>query len=478
MNKKKIIVTLGAAMTIVIAILYTMSQLGGSGGPGMGPGPKGGKEGRAGKGNHEISAPRNANAEKAITQVEAQRGVEQTVLAPTDEQGEGRQPGERLRRDISGQKSGQKPEQSQSQNGAKGAANNQAAGSSSADVAEVGVVEVYPTTYNAKVKGYGQASATHMLTLSAQVSGQITELSPRFETGALLNKGEVMAYVDNTDYRQALAAAEATYETAFVALEEERLQGLQAQDEWTRSGLTGEPESALVLRAPQLKSAQAALREAEQNVAAAKRDLAFANISAPFNALVVSRSIQPGSYVQVGTEVAGLYSADVAEISIPLSPSQWAQLPQAQVGEKPDWKVQLTDTTGEHQWLASIERIELHQDEDTRQRRAVAVVERPLSLASPLYFGTFLVAEIEGRDLDNVWKVPSSAISQKQEVWFVAPDTNLLNKFTPTVLFEYEGFAYITPMAGANQALIVARPLNNYLVNTLVKPVVEGNGNE
>ena len=36
MNKKKIIVTLGAAMTIVIAILYTMSQLGGSGGPGMG----------------------------------------------------------------------------------------------------------------------------------------------------------------------------------------------------------------------------------------------------------------------------------------------------------------------------------------------------------------------------------------------------------------------------------------------------------
>ena len=180
----------------------------------------------------------------------------------------------------------------------------------------------------------------------------------------------------------------------------------------------------------------------------------------------------------MGTEVAGLYSADVAEISIPLSPSQWAQLPQAQVGEKPDWKVQLTDTTGEHQWLASIERIELHQDEDTRQRRAVAVVERPLSLASPLYFGTFLVAEIEGRDLDNVWKVPSSAISQKQEVWFVAPDTNLLNKFTPTVLFEYEGFAYITPMAGANQALIVARPLNNYLVNTLVKPVVEGNGNE
>lgn len=476
MNKKKVFVTLGAAMTIVIAILYTMSQLGGSGGPGMGPGPKGEKAGRAGKEGQEMSAPRNANAEKAITQVEAQSNIEQTVLAPTGEQGESHQPNNRPRPDMSDQNPNSN--QGRNQNTAKGVANNQAVGSSAADVAEVGVVEVYPTTYNAKVKGYGQASATHMLTLSAQVSGQITALSPRFETGALLEKGEVMANVDNTDYRQALAAAEATYETAFVALEEERLQGLQAQDEWTRSGLTGEPESALVLRAPQLKSAQAALREAEQNVAAAKRDLAFANISAPFNALVVSRSIQPGSYVQVGTEVASLYSADVAEISIPLSPSQWAQLPQAKVGEKPGWEVQLTDTTGEHHWRATIERVELHQDEDTRQRRAIAVVEKPLSLSSPLYFGTFLVAEIEGRALDNVWKVPSSAISQKQEVWFVAPDTNLLNKFTPRVLFEYEGFAYIQPMTGASQALIVARPLNNYLVNTLVKPVVEGNGNE
>jgi len=454
MNKKKIIVTLAAAISIVLVVLYVMSQMGGR--PGMGPGPKGGK------------GPRNASAEHAIEQVEGKNGRDQAVAPDTESQ---MRPPRQAPSTMKGEESGEQRQGNQTGKGAP-------ASSENVDIAEVGVVKVTPTTYNATVKGYGQASATHVLTLSAQVSGQITSLSSHFETGALLNKGEVMAFVDETDYQQALAAAEATYEAAYVALEEERLQGVQAQDEWTRSGLTGEPESALVLRAPQLKSAQAALREAEQNVAAAKRDLAFASITAPFNALVVSRSIQPGSYVQVGTEVAGLYSADVAEISIPLSPSQWAQLPQAKVGEKPDWNVKLTDTTGKQQWQGSIQRIELHQDEDTRQRRAVAVVKNPLSLTSPLYFGTFLVAEIEGRALENVWKIPSSAVSQKQEVWFVDPQTNLLNKFTPDVFFEYEGFAYIAPLKDSNQALIVARPLNNYLVNTRVEPVVEGAGNE
>lgn len=458
MNKKKVIVTLAAAMTIVIAVVYTMSQLGG---------------GRPGPGAKGANGPRNANAEKVIEQADSQRAEKlnsDKISRKGMEKAGGPQSG----------KPGPRAMANPNQGMAKRSGQQQARGTTStaADIAEVGVVKVFPTTYTAKVKGYGQATAIHMLTLSAQVSGQITSLSPRFETGALLKQNEILAYIDETDYNQTLAAAEATYETAYVALEEERLQGIQAQDEWTRSGLTGEPESALVLRAPQLKSAQAVLREAEQNVAAAKRDLAFSHISTPFNALVVSRSIQPGSYVQIGTQVAELYSTDVAEISIPLSPSQWAQLPQAKVGEKPGWDVSLTDTTGEHHWQATIERIELHQDEDTRQRRAIAVVENPLMLSTPLYFGTFLAAEIEGRELDNVWKIPSSAISQKQEVWFVVPDTNLLNKFTPTVLFEYEGYAYIEPNAATSEALIVARPLNNYLVNTPVKPVIEGSGNE
>ena len=75
------------------------------------------------------------------------------------------------------------------------------------------------------------------------------------------------------------------------------------------------------------------------------------------------------------------------------------------------------------------------------------------------------------------------------------PATGQLAKFTPSVLFESDGYAYITPPKASDirgnagnagneaepepesevrQAMVVARPLNSYLINTKVKPVVEG----
>ncbi|MEC8297931.1 MAG: efflux RND transporter periplasmic adaptor subunit, partial [Pseudomonadota bacterium] len=192
---------------------------------------------------------------------------------------------------------------------------------------------------------------------------------------------------------------------------------------------------------------------------------------------------------------------DIAEVAIGLSPSQWAQLPsgdetQLSGDASLNWPVTLTDTTTGNTWVANIVRAEWHQSDTTRQRNAIAVVEKPLAQSTPLLFGSFVQADIEGRALDNVWKLPASAISQKQEVWLVMPSTGQLAKFTPSVLFESEGYAYITPpkisditgdvgaeLSGGSmpeqagelhQALVVARPLNSYLVNTKVLPVVEG----
>ncbi len=426
MKNNKMIVALIAALTLVAAVHYTLSQLDAGG-----PGPRGGQ----------------GPAAAAPLQGQPPQTDAATIPAP-----QGR------------------PTQAPGPGGQAEPA--PAAGHS--ELAEVGVVKVTAADYRARVKGYGEASPRHSLTLSAQVGGQVTSLAEHFETGARVKQGESLARIDDTDYQQALAAAQTSYQEAVVALEEERLQGQQAKDEWARSGLSGEPASALVFREPQLKSAQAALKEAQQDVAAAKRDLAATRITAPFDALVVSRNIQPGSFVQQGTEIASLYSSNVAEISIPLSPDQWSRLPAMETGTTPGWAVTLRDAAGSGQWQARIARAELHQDKETRQRNVIAVVEQPLSLPSPLLFGTFLVAEIEGRELHQVWRIPSSAISQQLEVWYVNPDDNLLGKFTPEVLFEYEGHAYITPHAGMTEAMIVARPLNNYLVNTRVNPVNEG----
>ena len=156
--------------------------------------------------------------------------------------------------------------------------------------------------------------------------------------------------------------------------------------------------------------------EAEQSVNSAKRDLAFTSLRAPFNALVVSRDIALGSYVQAGSAVATLYSADIAEVAIG-SPSQWAQLPsgdETQFLVMPlNWPVTLAFTTG-NTWVANIVRAEWHQSDTTRQRNAIAVIEKPLAQSTPLLFGNFVRADIEGRALDNVWKLPAS-LSRKSK---------------------------------------------------------------
>ncbi|AXT38037.1 efflux RND transporter periplasmic adaptor subunit [Alteromonas sp. BL110] len=487
MRNKRIIVTLLAAATIVLAIMYTMMNMGASH-PGARP----------------QGAPKSTSPSSQLPADTERLKGDAAAMRPT---GGGRPP----RGDMAEDSMRRPPKQNEFED-TKGAGERSSAdsttyqtqkGEQSADsqLAQVGVVKVTTNSYTAKVTGYGQVVPQDSLSLVAQVSGQITDIASSFKTGALVSGDTVLAKIDDTSYQQALASANATYQAAVVSLEEERLQGVQAKDEWTRSGLNGEPLSALVLREPQLKAAKATLDEAEQTVNSAKRDLAFTSLRAPFNALVVSRDIALGSFVQAGSTVATLYSADIAEVAIGLSPSQWAQLPsdaetQLSGDASLNWSVTLTDTTTGNTWDANILRAEWHQSDTTRQRNAIAVIEKPLAQSTPLLFGSFVQADIEGRVLDNVWKLPASAISQKQEVWLVLPSTGQLAKFMPSVLFESEGYAYITPpktneitgnvtgdirkedvleQAGElRQALVVARPLNSYLVNTKVKPIVEG----
>jgi len=264
MKNKKVIVTLLAAACIALAIVYTMMNMG-SGRSGM-PSNAGNKA--------------QANSVPVDKQVgekpDMPRGMNKSA---TPAQGE--RPVNEMR--------GMGPR--------AGMRKSNATETNNSNLAQVGVFAVKTSSYKASVKGYGEVMPIDALTLVAQVSGRITQLSDTFQTGAVVKKGEVLAFIDDTDYVEALSSAKTDYESAVVALEEERLQGVQALDEWQRSGLDGEPASALVLRQPQLKAAQASLDEAKQALETAKRDLAFTEITAPFDALVVTRDVSLGSYV-------------------------------------------------------------------------------------------------------------------------------------------------------------------------------------
>jgi RND family efflux transporter MFP subunit len=331
----------------------------------------------------------------------------------------------------------------------------------------VSVINAVPSTYQAYVSGHGEAKAHWALSLKAQIKGEITNMSEQFATGNVVKKGQVLAQIDNTEYLQAVASAKATLADAKLALQEEQDLGNQAKREWQRSGVTQAPSSPLVFRTLQLEAAQATADNAQYALQTAQRDEKNTHISAPFDAVILSRDVDLGTYVSIGDTLATLNSTDKVEISVPLSLSQWQNLASDKSGE-----VILSDVTTQNQWQGYIARFEQHLDDSSRQRSVVVALDKPFEQATPLLPGTFLAVQIAGKALNNVIKLPASAVSQEGLIWYVN-DQNTLMSIQAQKLFERGDYVYISPIEGHTNLRVVARPLVSYLNDMLVNPIVE-----
>ncbi|TMO70809.1 efflux RND transporter periplasmic adaptor subunit [Pseudoalteromonas sp. S3785] len=331
----------------------------------------------------------------------------------------------------------------------------------------VSVINAIPGTYQAYVSGHGEAKAHWTLTLKAQVKGEVINMSEQFATGNLIAKDQEFAQIDNTEYLQALASTKAALADAKLALQKEQDLGSQAKREWERSGVTQAPSSPLVFRTLQLEAAQATLDNAQYALQTAQRDEKNTHISAPFDAVVLSRDIDLGTYVNIGDTLATLNSTDKVEISVPLSLNQWQNLASDKSKE-----VVLSDVTTQNQWQGYIARFEQHLDDSSRQRSVVVALDKPFEQATPLLPGTFLAVQIAGKTLDNVIKLPASAISQEGLIWYVS-EQNTLVSTTANKVFERNDYVYISPIAGQGNLRVVARPLVSYLNEMRVNPIVE-----
>ena len=339
--------------------------------------------------------------------------------------------------------------------------------------ASVDVIEVSSGRYQATVTAYGSAEARYQLTLAAQVSAEVTTLTPKLEIGEQVQQGEVLLQLDDRDYQAALANAQSDLASARVSLLEEEREGAQALAEWQSAGLEGEPDSELVFRRPQLAAARATLNQAEAALSSAQRDLENTQVKAPFSALVVERLVAPGSLVQVGTELATLYSSDSVEITLELSPQQWQSLPQASNRQwlAEPWPVTLTAVNGNGQWQGQVLRQSLNLDAETRQRALVVSVASPLEHTPALLPGTFVEASLPGEARAGLWKLPPAALSQRSEIWYVTQE-NTLASFAAQIAFSDKTAIYVQPPENLSESVqrVLVHPLNSYLQGMRVTP--------
>jgi RND family efflux transporter MFP subunit len=317
--------------------------------------------------------------------------------------------------------------------------------------------------YQANIIGHGEMKARYQLSLTAYVSGRIESLSTDFEAGQLVKAGALLAKIEDSDYRATVAKAKYDLEAAKQALLEAEREQAQAQIEWQASGLDGEPDSELVLHKPQVATAKAAVDQAAATLRSAQKDLEQSRITAPFDAVIVSRDIAPGSFVQTGSAIGTLYSASRLEAEIPLSAQQWQSLPATENINATPLTAIITDVETGASWTGHVLRTEGHLDSSTRQRALVVAVESPMANSPSLIPGTFVKASIQGRPVEGLWELPSSALSQRGKIWYIDANS-LLASFDATPQFSIGDKLYLSPPAQlANAAQhVLTHPLSSY----------------
>ena len=267
------------------------------------------------------------------------------------------------------------------------------------------VVQVKKQQLAFNVNSYGMVKPKHQAELVAQVSGIVNRLAPAFAVGQFVQKGDVLAYLDDDDYHADLAQAQATLAQAKALLEQEIARGIVAKK--TLRHVATAKQSALGLRIPQRKQQQANVNFAKAALARAQRNVTRTNITAPFDGLITEKKINIGSHVNVGEQVGHIYGTDVARIRLPVTPQALSFIDATQLNTN----VILTsgrDDQPFQQWSAMFIGTEGVIDPQSRMVYLIVDVTDPYQLRLPaqqrttvLNFGTFVTATIAAKPMEN-----------------------------------------------------------------------------
>lgn len=263
------------------------------------------------------------------------------------------------------------------------------------------------------VKSQGNVVPRNKTALSAQVSGQVVSLSDSFIAGGTFKKGDVLATLEQDDYKTDLKLAEAELAQAQAALQEEIARGKVAEQEWRSVNSVAPPE--LGLRKPQLAKEQANVKAAEAKLERAKRNLARTQITAPYNGIVVERNIDLGQFVTMGAAIGTVYSTDTAEVRLPITDSDLMFVniaSQSTEGAPVSLKASVGGLT--RRWEGKLVRSEGVLDTGSRVVYAIVEVKDPYNMkgshSAPIRFGQFVEAEITSRQNEALMVLPRSIL--------------------------------------------------------------------
>jgi len=300
------------------------------------------------------------------------------------------------------------------------------------------------------VHSQGMIMPKESTVLVAQVGGKITKLSDAFIRGGFVKAGEVLAWIDDSDYQTQLIEAQASLASARASLQEEKAKGHVAEREWQQ--ITNASPSELGLRKPQLALEVAKVRAATAGVSRAKRNLERTQIVAPYDAIVEDKKVGLGSFVSGGSVLGDVARVDVGEIRLPIAGKDLKFL--INQGIKARVILSGTHNGKSIQWEGVIVRDEGIIDSKSRMNYLVAQINTPYELDNPLKFGSYVSAKIIGKTIENAVLIPRYVIEDRGIAFMT--DENTLHFESINIIRKQDEEVVISGQLSGHNKLIIS----------------------
>ncbi len=302
----------------------------------------------------------------------------------------------------------------------------------------VDVAEVVKQNLRIQVQAQGTVTPLKETAILSEVNGRIIEVSPAYTVGGFVEKDDVLLRIDPRDYETNLLRAEAALKSAESNLAQEKGRAQVAEDEWKKlpkGSQRSQEAKELYLRKPQLAQAQSQMLAAQADLNTARDNLERTIIRAPYDALIRRKHGELGQFVAAGSPLADIFSVEAAEVRLPIPQNKldYLELPGLKATREGSTIDLYTDVGGDiSHWTARLHRTEGVFDERSRVLYAVARIEDPYGRQhpgrEPLRIGTFVNANIEGRELAGIVSLPRYVMRAGDYVWVVDKNMRLRSR--------------------------------------------------
>ncbi|MDM7859925.1 efflux RND transporter periplasmic adaptor subunit [Alteromonas sp. ASW11-36] len=338
-----------------------------------------------------------------------------------------------------------------------------AIGSSGSEETEEEIQDTRPTVriqplnaldYTVTIESYGEVRPLESTNLSAQVAGEVVSWNPNFVPGGIVKRGEVLFSIERDAYESALLQAEAQLSQAQALLIEEQARADVAKRE--ASSLPNQQVSDLYLRKPQVMSAQASVKSAQAQLRIAQRDLDNTQVKAPYDALVVSREIGVGQFVNVGMNTAMLHNIETAEVVFPIAGFDTEYLPEVIAGKPAQVITRGRRPVSRTGYVARDLGV---VDEATRMSNLVIRIDDPYGVNSgeqALKFGNYVEVSFAGIVLEDVFRIKQDLVN-KSAVWLL-DENGQMQKRQVNVVREQGDYFLIDAGLHSGERIVLTLP--------------------